>query len=62
MDVKSINNKKEVGDFRVVSKMIGRTTEACRIAWRRQKGKPFEEVKVALEKIIESRQILLRNK
>lgn len=59
MDVNTINEKRLPGDFHVVSQMIGRTREACRMAWVRKTGKPYEEVKKALEAIIENRESLI---
>jgi hypothetical protein len=58
MDVNTINKKKIPGDFRVVARMTGRTSEACRMAWSRKEGKVFDEVKAALEAIIISREKL----
>lgn len=62
MDVNTINKKRMVGDFAVVARMTGRTIEACRVAWRRGSGKPFEDTKKALEAVIASREKLLSNK
>jgi hypothetical protein len=59
MDVNTIDKKRNVGDFRTASQMTGMTSEACRMAWSRKSGKPFEKVKKALEAIIESREQLI---
>ncbi len=59
MDVNTINKKRVTGDLRVASLMIGRTYEACRMAWSRKEGNVYEEVKKALEAIIESREKLI---
>lgn len=59
MDVNTINKKRLPGDFQIVARMTGRTREACRTAWTRKIGKPYEEVKKALEAIIENRERLI---
>ena len=61
MDVNTINKKRITGDLRVASLMTGRTYEACRMAWSRKEGKAYEEVKEALEAIIEAREKLITN-
>jgi hypothetical protein len=59
MDDKSINSKKEVGDWKTVAQMLGKSTEACRQAWSRKEGKPYHIVKEALIKVIENRENLI---
>lgn len=62
MEDKSINDKKQIGDYATVAKMLGTTTESVRMAWSRKKGNAYENVKKALIKVIESRELLLSNK
>jgi len=62
MDVKSIDEKKQIGDFKTVAAMLEKTTESVRMAWCRKKGKPFEEVRDALVKVIETREKIITTK
>ena len=59
MDDKTINEKKVVGDWNTVSKITGKSTEACRQAWSRKEGKSYEEVKAALISVIDHRNNLV---
>lgn len=61
MDDKSINLKKEVGDWKIVAKLIGKTTEACRQAWSRKEGQTYLDVKEALVKIIDNRENFIQS-
>ena len=62
MDVKNIDKKKKIGDYYTVSLMLGITTEAVRQAWYRKEGKTFNDVKTAIEKVIELRESLVNKK
>jgi len=53
-------DKKRYGDMQTVGQMLGRTTEACRMALSRGEGRAYEEVYAALQKVIETREQLIK--
>lgn len=55
-----ILKRRQSGDLQTAARMIGRTTEACRTALSRKEGKVYDEVVVALEAVIKSRESLLK--
>ncbi len=56
MNDKSIDSKKQTGDWKVVAQILGKSTEACREAYKRKDGKTYEIVRETLIKVIENRE------
>ncbi len=59
MDDKSIDKKREVGDWRLVARKMGKTIDACRQAYYRKEGKAYEDVRKVLIEVIEFRERFL---
>ena len=61
MDAKSIKEKIEMNDWKMVAQITGKTREACRQSMYRQTGSTYEIVIKVLEKIIENREAFLKS-
>ena len=62
MNVKVIDEKKQVGDYKTVARMLGMSTESVRQAWYRKEGDTHEKVKNTLIRVIEFRESLVNVK
>ncbi len=60
MNDKSINERKQVGDWYLAAQKLGKSTEACRQAYYRKEGKAYENVRRVLIQVIKNREDFLK--